>query len=89
MSNRKCKVTKRPSGDPANFDQAATAYRRALEIEPSLVSARVLYGQLLHDRIMPRAAEEHLRYAWEHGAGSTAASPGIAWTAAREPSCTG
>jgi predicted Zn-dependent protease len=48
-------------------------YARALEIEPSLVSARVLYGQLLHERIMPRAAEEHLRYAWEHGAGSTAA----------------
>jgi predicted Zn-dependent protease len=38
-----------------------------------MVSARVLYGQLLHERVMPDNALQHLRYAWEHGRGSTAA----------------
>jgi tetratricopeptide (TPR) repeat protein len=53
--------------------EAQDAYAKALELEPALVSARVLYGQLLHERILPRAAEEHLTYAWQHGGGSTAA----------------
>jgi tetratricopeptide (TPR) repeat protein len=35
-----------------------------------------LYGQLLHERIMPRAAEEHLRYALRHArAGNAAVIP--------------
>jgi tetratricopeptide (TPR) repeat protein len=56
------------------MEGAQLHYAKALEIEPGLISARVLYGQLLHERIMPRAAEEHLRYAWQHGGdGGTAA----------------
>ena len=50
-----------------NPDRAQALYAKALEIEPSLVSARVLYGQLLHQRFMPARALEHLRYVWEHG----------------------
>jgi tetratricopeptide (TPR) repeat protein len=38
-----------------------------------MISARVLYGQLLNEQVMPRAAEEHLLYAWHDGAGTTAA----------------
>jgi tetratricopeptide (TPR) repeat protein len=49
------------------LDDAQHLYARALEIDPSSVSARVLYGQLLHQRHMPVHALEHLRYAWEHG----------------------
>jgi tetratricopeptide (TPR) repeat protein len=55
------------------MNEAQIAYATALELEPAMVSARVLYGQLLHERILPKAAEEHLTYAWQHGDGSTAA----------------
>jgi tetratricopeptide (TPR) repeat protein len=57
------------------FDESQVMYANALELNPQLVSARVLYGQLLHDRIMPRAAEEHLRYAWRHGRSNAAVIP--------------
>jgi tetratricopeptide (TPR) repeat protein len=50
-----------------DLNRAQELYAKALEIQPSLVSARVLYGQLLHERVMPGRALEHLRYAWEHG----------------------
>jgi len=49
------------------MQDAQVYYEKALELDPSLLSARVLYGQLLHERILPRAAEEHLSYAWHHG----------------------
>ena len=54
-------------------DESQNAYAKAIQIDPSLISARVLYGQLLQERLYPGAAEEHLRYAWEQGRGSTAA----------------
>jgi predicted Zn-dependent protease len=54
----------RATGD---LDRAQALYAKALEIEPGLLSARVLYGQLLHERLMPAHAMEQLRYAWEHG----------------------
>ena len=50
-----------------DLDRAQNLYAKALEIEPALVSARILYGQLLHERLMPARALENLRYAWEHG----------------------
>jgi predicted Zn-dependent protease len=49
------------------LDRAQNLYARALEIDPALVSARVLYGQLLHERLMPEHAMENLRYAWGNG----------------------
>ena len=55
------------------MDDAQAHYAKALELEPALISARVLYGQLLHERMFRRAAEEHLTYAWQHGGGNTAA----------------
>ncbi len=55
------------------LDDAQNDYAKALELDPSLISARVLYGQLLAERTMPDHAMEQLRYAWEHGRGSTAA----------------
>ena len=61
------------------MQEAQVHYEKALELEPSLLSARVLYGQLLHERILPRAAEEHLSYARKHG--------GTAATAAVLPLC--
>jgi tetratricopeptide (TPR) repeat protein len=56
------------------MQESQLRYQRALELDPSLVSARVLYGQLLHERILPRAAEEQLRYAWIHGGSSATAT---------------
>jgi tetratricopeptide (TPR) repeat protein len=50
-----------------DLNRAQELYAKALEIEPSLVSARVLYGQLLHERFLPGHALEHLRYVWERG----------------------
>ena len=55
------------------LDDAQKAFARALELDPQLISARVLLGQLLDERIVPQAAEEHLRFAWDQGEGSTAA----------------
>lgn len=55
------------------LDEAQNDYAKALELDPSLTSARVLYGQLLAERTLPDHAMEQLRYAWEHGRGSTAA----------------
>ncbi len=55
------------------IDDAQRLYEKALDLDPTMVSARVLYGQLLHERVMPDNALQHLRYAWEHGRGSTAA----------------
>ena len=53
--------------------EAQQLYEKALALDPSLISARVLYGQLLHERVLPDNALQHLRYAWENGRGSTAA----------------
>ena len=55
------------------LNEAQSLYEHALDLDPTLISARVLYGQLLHERVMPDNALQHLRYAWEHGRGSTAA----------------
>lgn len=54
-------------------EEAMNLYAEAVKSDPALVSARVLYAQVLHDRVMPDHAIEQLRYAWEHGRGSTAA----------------
>jgi tetratricopeptide (TPR) repeat protein len=37
-------------GDPANFDEAANAYRRALEIDPSLVPALINLANIHYAR---------------------------------------
>jgi tetratricopeptide (TPR) repeat protein len=50
---------------------AQAHYEKALQLDPSLPSARVLYGQLLHERVLSQAAEEHLSYAWTHGGATT------------------
>jgi tetratricopeptide (TPR) repeat protein len=55
------------------LDEAQHTYARALALEPLNVSARVLYGQLLADRVLPKSAEEHLRFAWERGTDGNAA----------------
>jgi tetratricopeptide (TPR) repeat protein len=54
--------------------ESQNAYAKALEINPAMISARVLYGQLLQERILPGAAEEHLRYAWRQGRRGTSAA---------------
>jgi tetratricopeptide (TPR) repeat protein len=54
--------------------ESQNAYAKALEINPALISARVLYGQLLQERVLPGAAEEHLRYAWRQRRRGTAAA---------------
>jgi tetratricopeptide (TPR) repeat protein len=61
------------------MQDAQAHYEKALELDASLLSARVLYGQLLHERMLTAAAEEHLSYAWKHG--------GAAATAAVLPLC--
>jgi Tfp pilus assembly protein PilF len=58
----------------SDLDRAQKLYAEALQIEPTLVSARVLYGQLLHERLMPTHAMKNLRYAWEHGRHSRTAA---------------
>ena len=55
------------------LDESQTMYAKALELQPSLTSARILYAQLLHERIMPGHALAQLRYIWQHGPHSTAA----------------
>jgi tetratricopeptide (TPR) repeat protein len=49
--------------EPCDPGQARDAYRRALEMEPNHVAARVNLGRLLHDAGQTRAAETHYRLA--------------------------
>lgn len=59
------------SADP---EQARDAYRRALELDPGHVAARVNMGRLLHEAGHTRAAEAHYRLALlSHSGHATAA----------------
>ena len=63
----------------SQLQDAQAHYEKSLELNPSLVSARVLYGQLLHERNFAAAAEEQLSQVWNPG--------GPAATAAVLPLC--
>lgn len=60
--------------EASDADQARDAYRRALEMDPTHVGARVNIGRLLHEAGWTRAAEAHYRLALlAHGGHATAA----------------
>jgi tetratricopeptide (TPR) repeat protein len=73
----KCAVACRDAAGQAHalgqLDECQVLYGKALELEPSLTSARILYGQLLQERNLTGHGLTQLRYAWQHGPTPTAA----------------